>query len=341
MNRLTGSMGLKTPSSVRLGRRMAIIMLTLLGTSTPIWTEASAENYPARPVRIIVPYAPGGGNDIFARLIGGKLSENWGSQVLVENRSGAGGNIGAELAARAPSDGYTLLMANNAFTINPFIYSKLSFDVTKDFVPVSLVVTSPMLVVVNKDAPVNNMADLIDYARQRPGVLNYGTPGAGTPQHLATELFKTMTQTDLVHVPYQGTGPSVTGLLRNDVNIMFATPASVEQHVRTGALRAVGVTSASRARAFPDVPTLAESGVPNYDIDIWWGLVAPAGVPEGILKQLNAAIAKAVQSEDVRIKIHAQGAEPRVSSQEQFATLIRDDLSRWKEIVSKAGIVGQ
>lgn len=323
---------------IALFPRALCLGLALLSAPFTASSAAHAQGFPSRPVRVIVPYAPGGGNDIFARLVGAKLSEEWGYQVVIENRSGAGGNIGAEAAARSQADGYTLLMANNAFTINPYVYKNLSFDVVRDFQPISLVVTSPMLVAVNKDVPVKSIEDLVAFARKNPGVLNYGTPGAGTPQHLATELFKSLTETDLVHVPYQGTGPSVTGLLRNDVNVMFATPASVEQHVRSGALRAIGVTSAARTGTFPDVPTLTEAGVRDYAVEIWWGLVAPAGVPGDIVRILSASIAKAVANDDVKAKIVSQGAEPRTTSPEEFKALIESDLKRWKEVVARAKI---
>jgi tripartite-type tricarboxylate transporter receptor subunit TctC len=310
---------------------IAVAMLTLTGA-------ALAQDFPTRPVQIIVPYAPGGGNDVLARLIGRKLSETWRAGVIIENRGGAGGNIGAQAAARATADGYTLVMVNNAFTINPYIYKSVPFDVVKDFTPITLAADSPFLIVVNKDAPIKSIKDLIDYATQNPGKLNYGTPGAGTPQHLATELFKSLTQTDMMHIAYRGTGPSVTGLLRNDVQVMFATPASVEPHIKSGALRALGVTSAKRAKMFPDLPSAEEAGVKGYDIGIWWGVAAPAGLPKELVAKLHRAIAAAVESDDVRANLAAQGVVPRSSTPEEFAELIKSDLQQWKGVVATANI---
>lgn len=300
-----------------------------------------AQEFPSRPVQIIVPYAAGGGNDILARAIGQELTQVWHSGVVIDNRGGAGGNIGAQLAARAEPDGHTLVIINNAFTLNPYIYKNVPFDLQKDFTPITLVADSPFIVVVNKDTPVGSIQELIEYAKARPGELNYGTPGVGTPQHAATELFKALTHTDMTHVPYRGTGPSVIGLLGNEVQVMFATPASVEPFLRSGDFRALGVTSGERAKTFPDLPTVAEAGVAGYDIGIWWGMAAPAGIPPELLGTLHKAIATAVGSEKVRASLAAQGVIPRASSPEEFAELIRSDLVRSKDIVATANIAPQ
>lgn len=318
-------------------RRQAILAIA----STLIATGAGAQTFPQRDIRIIVPYAPGGGNDIFARLISEELARKLGRPIYIENKPGAGGNIGAEAAARADSDGYTLLMANNAFTINPSIYANLRFDVSKDFVPLSLVASSPMVVVVSKASGIKSVTELIDYAKKNPGKLTYGTPGVGTPQHMATELFKHITRTDIVHVPFRGTGPSVTGLLRDDVQLMFATPASVDQFAKAGDLTAIGVTSAERMMGYEDVPTLAASGVKDFNEVIWWGLVTQSGVPRGIQDKLSEAIRETVKSTDVAEKIRVQLAAPRTSTPSEFSELIKTEISQWKRIASEANISPQ
>ncbi len=322
---------------MKLSRRTALLAIaTAVGMP-----DAMAQDYPLRDIRIVVPYAPGGGNDIFARLISDEVARRLGRPVYIENKPGAGGNIGAEAAARAEPDGYTLLMANNAFTINPSIYSELRFDVTKDFAPLSLVASSPMLVVVSKDSGIKSVADLISFAKQNPGKLNYGTPGVGTPQHMATELFKGISGTDIVHVPFRGTGPSVTGLLRNDVQLMFATPASVDQFVKAGDLTAIAVTSGQAMPEYEKVPTLAASGVSNFNEVIWWGLVAPAGVPAAIQDKIATAIREAVASPAVSAKIRQQVAEPKTSTQDEFAKLIKAEIPQWKRVASEAGVRAQ
>jgi tripartite-type tricarboxylate transporter receptor subunit TctC len=334
-----GNLGLPATHAVGWRRRTTIALFAAAAANAV--GVSYAQEFPTRPVEIIVPYAAGGGNDILARVIGRELSEAWQVGVVIDNRGGAGGNIGAQLAARAAPDGYTLVMINNAFTINPYIYKNVPFDLQKDFTPIALVADSPFIIVVNKDTPVGSIQDLIQYAKNKPGELNYGTPGVGTPQHVAAELFERLTQTDMTHVPYRGTGPSVIGLLGNEVQVMFATPASVEPYIRSGEFKALGVTSGARAKMFPELPTVAEAGVAGYDIGIWWGMAGPAGIPKELVGALHEAIATAVESEKVRASLASQGVIPRASSPEEFAELIRSDLLRWKDIVAAANIAPQ
>ncbi len=315
--------------------------IAIFAAGLALAAPASAQDYPTQPIRIIVGYAPGGGNDILARLLAPKMAEALGQNVVVENRPGAGGNIGAQAVAGMEGDGYTLMMANNSFTINPFIYKDLGFDVARDFETISLVATAPMVVVAHPDVGVSTLQELIDHAKANPGDLNYGSPGIGTPQHLATELFLGSADLDIEHIPFGGTGPSVTALLQNEIQVMFATPASIEQHVQAGSLRALAVTSDERSAAFPDVPTVGEAGLEGYEMSIWWGLVGPSGLPENVRDMLNEAVVGALGDSEVTTPMTNQGLNPRPTTPAEFTSLIEGDLGRWEEVVKQAGIEAQ
>jgi tripartite-type tricarboxylate transporter receptor subunit TctC len=299
---------------------------------------AVAQNYPARPVKFLVPYPPGGGNDILARALAEKLSERTGQRFFVENVGGAGGNIGTGMAARAAPDGYTILMANNAFVINPALYKQLPFDVRRDFAPSAMVSSIPMLVVVHPSVQAATIQELASLARRDPGGMTYGTPGAGTPQHLATELFASRLGLKLRHVPYRGTGPAVTDMLGGHVKLMFATAASVEQHVAEGSLRVLGVTTAERSSSFPEVPTLTESGVQDYDVSLWYGVLVPAKTPAEINDKLSAEITAVASHPDMQARLKALGYDTNLLNKEAFAKVLETDMARWEVVVKSIGL---
>lgn len=317
--------------------RLAVALCALLMTGV----AGLAQTYPSRPVKFLVPYPPGGGNDILARALAERLSERMGQRFFVENVGGAGGNVGTGMAARAEPDGYTILIVNNALAINPSLYKQLPFDVQRDFLPTAMVSSIPMLVVVHPSVPARSMAELAELARKDPGGLTYATPGAGTPQHLAAELFAYRLGVKLRHVPYRGTGPAVTDALAGHVKLMFATAASVEQHVAAGTLRVLGVTTAGRSPSFPDIPTLTEAGVPDYDVSLWYGVVVPAQTPEAINARLGREIAAVMAIPEVQARLTSQGYEPKLMDKDAFAKVIREDLVKWQGVVRAIGLVAE
>lgn len=301
-------------------------------------TISHAQTYPSRTIRFIVPFTPGGSNDVVARIVGQKLSEAWKQPVVVENKPGAGGNIGAEAAARAAPDGYTFLIAaNNVLAINPSLYDKVPFDPLKDFAPVTLFGTLPILLVVNPSVPANSIQELIALGKSSPDGLIYASGGSGTPQHLSAELLKSMTGAKLVHIPYKGNAPAVTDLLGGQVQMLLSPMNSVLPHVKTGKLRALGVASTTRLPYLPAIPTIAEAGVPGYQSDIWLALVAPSGTPKDIVDKMGREVAAILAQPDVKEKLAAQGIEPAASSPEELTRLIKDDLVRWAKVIKESG----
>ena len=321
-----------------MGSSRARKLVVAMGAMLLTGVAALAQGYPVRPVKFLVPYPPGGGNDILARALAERLSERLGQRVFIENVGGAGGNVGTGMAARAEPDGYTILIANNALTMNPSLYKQLPFDVQRDFAPTAMVSSIPMLVVVHPSVPARSIAELAELARKDPGGLTYATPGVGTPQHLATELFAYRLGLRLSHVPYRGTGPAVTDALAGHVKVMFATAASVEQHVAAGTLRVLGVTTAERSPSFPDVPSLTEAGVPDYDVSLWYGIVVPAQTPDAVNARLGREIAAVMALPDIQAKLKQQGYAPKLMDKDGFAQVIRDDLARWGAIVRAIGL---
>jgi tripartite-type tricarboxylate transporter receptor subunit TctC len=311
----------------------AAVLLAASGALSTAWAQA----YPVKPVRMIVPFPPGGATDILARVAGQKLGEQLGQPVVIENRGGAGGNIGAELVAKAAPDGYTALFTTSGnIVVNPHLYRKMAFDPLRDLAPVAMAATHGNLVLVHPSLPVKSIKDLIAIARARPGQLNYGSGGIGTSPHLAAELFKVMTQTDLVHVPYKGGNQSVTGLLSGEVAVMFASIPSVLQHARSGRLRPLAITSAARSVVAPQLPTVAEAGVPGYQVDIWLGLFVPAGTPRDVITRLNAGIIKALNAPEVRERLEPEGFEASTMTPEEFGKHIRAELPVWARVVQAA-----
>ena len=302
-------------------------------------TMVSAQPYPTKPIRLVIPQAVAGTTDTIARAIAERLGPALGTQVVAENRPGAGGNIGTEAVAKAPPDGYTLVAAtSNTHTINPNLYEHLPFDPVKDFAPIALAGFTTNILVVRSDFPAKTLRELIDYAKANPGKLNYGSAGVGSSPHLAGEMFKSLTGTNIVHVPYKGSTPSVTALLGGQVDLMFTGLTSVVAHVQSGRFRVLSVNSAKRSSELPNVPTAAEAGLPGLDLSFWIGILAPAGTPQPILDRLTAETIKVLQQPDVRQRLTAQGVDVVAEGPEALAAVIRDDLARWGEVVKKAGI---
>ena len=298
----------------------------------------SAQTYPSKPVRFIVPFAPGGGNDVIARMMGQKLAERWKSPVVIDNRPGAGGNMAAETTARAAPDGYTILQINAAHAIAVSLYKNLKYDPVKDFATVSLLLSAPSMLVINP-AVVNarNLAEFIALAKAQPGKLNYASSGSGGISHLALELFKFMAQIDLVHIPYGGAGPALNGLLGGQVQIMSTGPLVALPHVRTGRLRALGVSSLKRVTFMPEIPTVSESGVPGYQSSAWYGAVVPAGTPRAIVSELNAQMIRILHEPDVVQRMSSQGLEIIDSTPEQFGEFLKSEIVKWRRIVEISG----
>lgn len=298
----------------------------------------SLAEYPERPVRLIVPFSPGGGTDLTSRLISQHLSQSLGKQVVVENRSGGAGNIGTEAAARAPADGHTLLLASLSTAVNVSLFRKLPFDPLTSFDPVSLVATVPLLVVVHPSFPANDIQDLIALARAKPGQLNYASGGAGTANHVGGELFKSMANVQITHVPYKGGGPALGDVVAGHVPLFFGTMTSTRDLAKSGRLRALATTSAARSPSWPDLPTVAESGVPGYQVSAWYGVLAPAGTPRPIVERLSSELAKMVRLPEVREGLLAQGTDPVGSSPEEFGQHFRNEIDKWAKVVHAAGL---
>ncbi len=301
-------------------------------------TAGYAQDYPRKTIRLIVASSPGGGTDITARIIAPKLSEFLGRQVVVENRAGATTTIGGEFVARSAPDGYTLLMCVSSLAILPYILPRVPFDAVKDFAPVSQVVVLPNIMVLHPSLPVRSVKELIAFARTRPGQLNFAAGSPGSNPHLAMELFLSMTGLKMVHVPYKGLGPAVAAVVAGEVPMVMAPVPSALPHVRNGRVRAIGVTSVKRATVAPDIPTLAEAGVPGYEVVQWYGILAPANTPRDIIAKLHATTVRVVQDPATRQRLISDGSEPVGNTPEEFSAVIRADLKKWGKVVKDAGI---
>ena len=299
---------------------------------------ALAQNFPTKPITIIVPFSAGGTTDILARIVGQGLTTELGQSVVVDNKPGAGGNIGGSLAAKAAADGYTLFMGTvGTHAINASLYKKMPFDPVKDFAPLTRVANVPNLLVANPAQPFKTVPELIAYAKANPGKLNFGSSGNGSSIHLSGELFKSLAKVDMVHVPYKGSAPAVTDLLGNQIGIMFDNMPSAIQHVRSGKLVPIAVTTAKRLPELPNVPTIAEAGVAGYEATSWFGMFAPAGTPAPVVAQLNKALVKVLNQAEVKKKINEQGAETVSETPEQFAAFIRAESVKWAKVVKESG----
>ena len=296
-----------------------------------------AQDYPGKPVRIVVPFAPGGSTDVLARIVGQKLGERWGQPVLVENRAGAGGNIGADQVAKSAPDGYTLLLGGVPHAISVSLYRKLPYDLASDLAAIAEIASFPSAIVLHPSLPANSVKELIALARARRGQLSFGSAGNGSPNHLALELFKTMAGVDMAHVPYKGSGQLIGDLLAGEVQLAsMGTPVALP-HVQSGKLKAIAVTGASRSSLLPEVPTVSEAGLPGFDVTSWYGVFGPAGLPAGIVAKLNAEIGGAVTAPDVRERLAALGAEPSVKAAEEFSRYVRQEITKWAKVVKDSG----
>ncbi|HMN81837.1 MAG TPA: tripartite tricarboxylate transporter substrate binding protein [Burkholderiaceae bacterium] len=297
------------------------------------------EAWPTRPVRIVVPFAAGGTTDVVARAIGRDLSEIWGQPVVIENRGGAGGNIGAEVVAKSPPDGYTLLMTSGSiFTVNPHMYAKMPFDAKKDFVAVTNVASGPQVVVVNPSLPVKNLAEFIDYAKKQPARLNFGSAGIGSQVHMAAESFLNAAGIDLAHVPYKGEGPSYTDLASGAIQLMVGNIAAAAPFVNNGRLRALAVTSAARSPLLPDVPTVAESGLPGFENTGWFGFMVPTGTPGAIVERIHRDTVKVLQTTQMKARLFVQGMTPVGNKPAEFAAAIDKESAYWAKVVERRGL---
>ncbi len=299
--------------------------------------SVQAQAYPVKPVRFLVGFTPGGGVDINARLLAAKLSEFLPQQVVVENRPGAGTNIANEIVAKSAPDGYTLLFNSPAVAINMSLYRNPPYDALRDFAGVSVFSESTNILVVPASLPAKSVQELVAFARERPGALNYSSAGAGSTQHLAAELFKLRSATNIVHVPYKGSAPSITALIAAEVQLSFVNPVAIGSHVKSGRLRALGVAGARRTALMPEVPTMKEAGVEGVEVPLWFGLIAPAATPREIVSTLAAGVGRAANAPDIRKRLFEQGAEPIGSTPEEFDKLLREDVARWAEVVKISG----
>lgn len=303
----------------------------------PAGTSFAADAYPSKPVRLIAPYPPGGGNDTMARAIGGKLTEAWARQVIVDNRAGANGIVACEIVANAPADGYTLLMANvGTNAINPALYKKLPYQPVKSYAPVSLLGTAPNFLVVPAAAPANSVSELVALARKQPGKLTYGSNGIGSSQHLSGVMFGSAFGIDIVHVPYKGTGPAIVDLISGQISMSFANALAVVPHVKAGRLKAIGVTSPKRSTALPNVPAVAESS-PGFSAMSWWGIVAPSRTPQDIVAKISAEIARSLETAGMKEQLDRQGVEPRSMKPAEFQAFMEAELARWGKVVRDSG----
>jgi len=299
---------------------------------------ALAQPYPSKPVRFVVGFPPGGGTDIMARLLAAKLPEFLGQPFVVENRPGAATNIATEHVVRSAPDGYTILVTTATMAMNSSFYKKLPFDVLRDLAPVSIFSDSPNVLVVRASLAAKDVGEVVALARAKPGVLNYSSAGTGTTQHMTGELFKLRTGTDIVHVPFKGTGPSLTTLIAGDVDMTFANIPAILPHVRAGRLRALAVAGDKRSDLMPEVPTMKEAGVDGVEVTIWYGVLAPAATPRAVVDTLAAAVIKAARSPDIRQRLLEQGAEPIGNTPEEFARQLREEVARWNKVVAASGI---
>lgn len=323
-----------------LTARLLVLMMAVLSIRPDIATAAaSKDNYSTKPLRWVVPYAPGGGGDILARSIALKLTEAWGQPVIIDNRPGGGTTIGTDLVAKAPPDGHTILLATNTHAINPTLRAKLPYDSIRDFAAVTMLATSPNVLLTNQTAvPARTVAEFIAFARARPGKLNYGSSGNGGTGHLAMEMLKQMAGINLVHIPYNGGGPAMTALLSSEVPVMFNNILAAVPHIKAGRLTALGVTGSQRSPALPGVPTIAEAGVAGFEVIAWFCVLAPAGTSAAIVAKLNAEVARILKLPEIKERLVGQGLDPVGNSPDEFSRFLRTEILKWTKVIKYAGI---
>lgn len=322
----------------RTGRMLALACT--IGALAPLMSiaPAYADTWPSKPVTVIVPFPAGGGTDAFARPLAAQLSKQLGKQFVIDNRGGAGGTVGASLAAKAAPDGYTIFIGGAHHVIAPSVYKKLDYDIEKDFVPITVLAQPPQVIVVNPTkVQAKTVQELVDFARKNPNKLNYGSAGNGSSHHLAGELFKIQTKTEIAHIPYKGAGPALSDLIAGQVDMIFDGLGSSAQHIRAGRIRALAVASAKRSPAFPDVPTAAEAGVPNYEVSTWYALWAPKGTPKDVVDKLYTEVNKALNTPELKQIWLSNGSETPAYTPEQFAQFQRAEIKRWAQVVQQSG----
>ena len=332
----TGNVGIWGRLGLACGAFALPILSFLLLTLLPP-TLSRADDYPSRSIRLIIPFPPGGSNDVVGRIIANQLSKQLGQQVFVDNRSGAGGVVGTDLAAKAAPDGYTLLVVSISQAVDPWLY-KLPYDPIKDFTPVGMFGTGTNVLTVNPKVPVHSVQELLAYAKEKPGVLDYASAGIGSFQHLSGELFKLMAHADIQHVPYKGGGPAMMAMIAGEDQVMFSSIVQTVPSIQSGSLRALATGGEKRSPILPDLPTISESGVPGYVATNWWGLSAPAGTPQPIVDRLHAAVAEVLKSADTEKYLADQGAAPMNMSPAEFGTFIKSEIDKWGPVVKAAGM---
>lgn len=321
-----------------MNARTRVTLLASLLALVPAGWALAAETYPARPLRLIVPSSPGSGVDIVARLLAQRLSEHVKQQVVVDNRAGAGANLGAEIAAQAPRDGYTLFVGTPAHTINPALYTRLKYDVLKDFAPITLLTTGQYVLVVHPSVPADSVKALTALAKAKPGALNYASAGNGNATHLAAELYRSIAGIDIVHVPYKGSGPALAETMGGQVHFMFPNLTAALPQMKAGKVRALAVTTARRAPSAPEVPTMQEAGVPGYSVTSWYALLAPAGVPQSVLQRLHGEAVQAMSAPDMKSRLAGEGAEPTTTTPAELTAFLAEDVAKWTRVIRAAGI---
>ena len=319
-------------------RRLALLFFAFAFAFAFAAMAIAQEAYPSRPVRFILPFPPAGGTDILGRIIAERLSANLGQPVVIENRGGAGGNVGAEAAARSAPDGYTILLAAPSLAISPSLYSKLNYDPVKDLAPVSLVATVPNVMVTHPSVPAQTLQEFIALARSRPGGMNFGSGGSGTSNHLAGELFNIVTGTKLVHVPYKGVNLAMNDVLSGQIHLVVIGVPAAAPHIKSGRLRALALIAPQRAAAVPEVPTVAEAGLNDFEVTTWYGVLAPAGTPRPIIGRLNAELVKIMHAPDTRERLAGMATDPLTSTPEEFSAYLRQEIAKWAEVVRKANL---
>jgi len=322
----------------RASRRLLPLLLSSVLASAGLAQAQSTQPYPNRPLRFVIPFTPGGSNDIFGRIVGQRLSEAMGQPVLIDNRPGAGGLLGAGIVAKAPPDGYNLMIHSTSFTTNVAIQSKVPFDPFRDIAPVTRLGMGALMITVSAESPAKTMQELIALARAKPGALNYGSSGSGGINHLATEVLNRMAKVQTVHVPYKGIGPALADLMGGQIQFLLSGIPNVMPQVKSGRVRALAVSTPARSPFVPDVPTIAESGVPGYAAVLWWGLFAPGGTPRPIIDRLNAETVKVLQTAEMRDRLAAEGAEPAGTTPEAFARIVREEILFWRSVARDAAI---
>ncbi len=315
-------------------KRLAALLSVLLATFA---FSSQAQQYPTKPVRIIVPFAPGGGSDFIARFMAQRLTATLGTQVIVENKPGAGGVLGIEQGVNSPADGYTLVLIASSYTVNPSIY-KLSFDPVADITPIIQMSQGPLLVVVTPSTPYKSVRDLIAAAKAKPGDINFASPGQGSVIHMATEYFDTMAKIKMNHIPYKGTGPALTDTIAGQTTVLFSSTATALPHVKSGRLRAIGVTTAKRIPALPDVPTVAESGLPGYQVVLWHGLIGPKGLPKEVVTRISSEVNKALKLKETSEQLENDGVAPAGGTPDQFRATIAKEIGVWRKVAADAGV---